>query len=97
MATGISTGVANTDSSNDILLETGQILPNLAESVVVQARTSNGTNYSLLVEYAGSQGILSGLDQVNVLLPSALAGAGSVELTVVIGSVKSNTVRIFVP
>jgi uncharacterized protein (TIGR03437 family) len=96
LATGISTGLANTNFNNDIMLANGQILPNLAESVQVEARTSGGTTIKLPVEYAGIQGVLTGLDQVNVILPAQLAGAGSVQLTLVIGSVRSDPVTILV-
>jgi uncharacterized protein (TIGR03437 family) len=95
-ATGISTGLTNTDSSNDVWLANGQMLANLAESVVVEARRSNGSVTMLPVEYAGTQGGVSGLDQVNVVLPSGLAGAGSVQLTVVINGVRSNTITVVV-
>lgn len=96
METGISTGIDNTDFSNDIWLASGQVLPNLAESVVVEARTPAGATVRLPVEYAGMQGVLSGLDQVNVILSPELAGAGTLQLTVVVGSVRSNTVTIVV-
>ena len=96
LATGISTGLTNTDPSNDVWLVNGQMLANLAESVTVEARKSNGATISLPVEYAGVQGGLSGLDQVNVVLPSGLAGAGSVQLTVVINGVRSNTITVIV-
>jgi len=96
LATGISTGLSNTDSSNDVWLGNGQMLANLAESVVVEARKSDGSTISLPVEYAGMQGGLTGLDQVNVVLPSGLAGSGSVQLTVVINGMRSNTITVVV-
>lgn len=96
LATGISTGLTNTNTSNDVWLANGQVLPNFAESVVVEARRSSGTVTRLPVEYAGMQGGVSGLDQVNVVLPSGLAGAGSVQLTVVINGVRSNTITVVV-
>jgi uncharacterized protein (TIGR03437 family) len=46
------------------------------------------------VQYAGAQGTYPGLDQINVALPSSLAGTGEVELEVVIGSVSSNVVAV---
>jgi uncharacterized protein (TIGR03437 family) len=95
-ATGISTGLSNTDSSNDVWLANGQVLANLAESVVVEARRSNGSVTTLPVEYAGMQGVVSGFDQVNVVLPSGLAGAGSVQLTVVTNGIRSNTITVVV-
>lgn len=94
LASGISTGLANTDFSNDIWLANGQLLANLAEFVVVEARTSAGTVVRLPVEFAGMQGVLPGLDQVNVILTPELARAGSVQLTVVVGSSRSNPVTI---
>jgi len=96
LATGISSGVANTDLGNDVWLANGQMLPNLAESVVVEARRSSGAIVRLPVEYAGSQGVLPGLDQITVVLPVQLAGAGSVQLTVVVGNVRSNPVTVVI-
>lgn len=95
-ATGITSGVGNTDPSNDIWLPNGQSLANLAESVMVQARKSNGMTINLPVEYAGMQGTLSGLDQVNVILPPDFAGAGSVEVTLVVRGVRSNPITLTV-
>jgi uncharacterized protein (TIGR03437 family) len=96
LATGVSSGVANTDLGNDVWLANGQMLPNLAESVVVEARRSSGAIVRLPVEYAGSQGVLPGLDQITVVLPVQLAGAGSVQLTVVVGGVRSNPVTVVI-
>jgi uncharacterized protein (TIGR03437 family) len=44
--------------------------------------------------YAGMQGTFAGLDQVNVPIPSSLAGAGSVAVTVMAGGVASNMVYV---
>lgn len=96
LATGVSTGLANTDVTNDVWLSNGQMLANFAESVQVEARTSAGTTVKLPVEFAGSQGLVTGVDQVNVILPAQLAGAGSVQLTLVVGSMRSNPVTIVV-
>lgn len=95
-ATGVSSAAVNTDLGNDILLKDGQMLPNLAESVRVEARTSGGATVMLPVEYAGSQGVLSGLDQITVILPAQLSGAGTVQLTVIVGSMRSNPVNLIV-
>jgi len=95
-ATGISSALVNTDLGNDVLMTNGQMLPNLAESVTVEARTSGGTVVNLPVEYAGPQGVLSGLDQITVMLPAQLSGVGTVQLTVVIGTTRSNPVNIIV-
>ncbi len=95
-ATGISSGVINTDPTNDIRLNDGRILQNLAESVLVEARTSDGRLYSLPVEFAGAQGVLSGLDQVVVLLTPNLQGAGQIQLTLIVGGQRSNFATIVV-
>jgi uncharacterized protein (TIGR03437 family) len=94
--TGISSALVSTDLGNDVLLANGKMLPNLAESVKVEARTSGGATVMLPVEYAGPQGLLSGLDQITVMLPPQLSGAGTVQLTVVVGSTRSNSVNIIV-
>ena len=95
-ASGISTGVANTDAGNDIRLSNGGIIANLAESVAVEARLGDGRVYTLPVEFAGAQGGLPGLDQVNVVLVPELRGAGSVQLTLVVNGVRSNAMRVTV-
>jgi len=95
-ASGISTGVTNTVTSNDIIMGFGQIRENLAEWVTVEARTSDGSVYFLPVEFAGAQGTLVGLDQVNVVLVPQLRGAGAVQLTIVVAGVRSNPMTITV-
>ncbi|HEX7773954.1 MAG TPA: hypothetical protein VF435_16145, partial [Pyrinomonadaceae bacterium] len=87
---------ANTNTANDVLLGNGKKIANLAESVAVEARTNDGKVYMLAVEFAGAQGTLAGLDQVNVALAPDLTGAGSVQLTLVVNGVRSNTMRIMV-
>jgi uncharacterized protein (TIGR03437 family) len=94
-ATGISAGVANTNPANDVRMENGGIVVNVAESLTVEARTQDGRLYYLPVEFAGAQeGRLPGLDQVNVLLYPELRGAGLVDLTIVINGQRSNTAAI---
>jgi uncharacterized protein (TIGR03437 family) len=44
--------------------------------------------------YAGPQGTIPGLDQVNVPLPLSLRGSGMVNVVVIGGGVKSNPVKI---
>ena len=95
-ATGISSALTNTDLGNDVLLPNGQMLLNVAESVKVEARTSGGAVINLPVEFAGPQGALAGLDQITVMLPAQLAGAGTVQLTVVVGGTRSNAVSVVV-
>jgi len=63
LASGISTGAANTNVTNDVFLGNGKLLENYAESVTVEARTSDGKVFSLPVEFAGATGMQRGLDQ----------------------------------
>ncbi len=93
--TGITASAANSDPSNDIQLGGGRVA-NLAESVAVEVRTSNGQIVSLPVEFAGSQPALLGLDQANVILNPELRGAGTVELTLIIGSLRSNAATVVI-
>jgi len=94
-ATGISAGAANIYPANDVRLENGQIVLNVAESLTVEARTQDGRLYHLPVEFAGApEGRLPGLDQVNVLLHPELRGAGRVDLTIVVNGQRSNTAAI---
>jgi uncharacterized protein (TIGR03437 family) len=46
------------------------------------------------VVYLGPQGSVPGLDQINVLLPSSLAGAGNANVQLSVGTVVSNQVQI---
>ncbi|HYG11996.1 MAG TPA: hypothetical protein VD835_18760 [Pyrinomonadaceae bacterium] len=94
-ATGISAGAANLYPANDVRMENGQIIVNVAESLTVEARTQDGRLYHLPVEFAGAPGgRLPGLDQVNVLLHPEMRGAGRVDLTIVINGQRSNTAAI---
>ncbi|HET6861399.1 MAG TPA: hypothetical protein VFH91_00085, partial [Pyrinomonadaceae bacterium] len=94
-ATGISGSALNSNPNNDVNLN-GVIRPNFAESVSVEAQLSNGQVISLPVEFAGAQGVLPGLDQVNVVLDSALQGTGNVKLTLVVNGQRSNGPSIFI-
>jgi uncharacterized protein (TIGR03437 family) len=96
LASGISTGLANTNVTNDVYLTNGKLLENYAESVTVEARTTGGKVISLPVEFAGSTSMQRGLDQVTVRLTSELAGAGNVQITIVAGGRRSNTAGIVV-
>lgn len=93
MATGISGGAVNSNPANDIRVGTSTIL-NLAESVTVQARLRDGRTFSLPVEYAGLSGSFPGLEQVNVVLIPELQGAGSVDLTIIVGTERSNVASV---
>ncbi|MBA3441648.1 MAG: hypothetical protein H0T92_17445 [Pyrinomonadaceae bacterium] len=94
-ASGISTAAANWDATNDVRTD-GSTVANLAESIVVEARTRDGRVFRLPVEYAGTQGRLTGLDQINFVLIPELQGAGNVELTLIAGNYQSNNVGITV-
>lgn len=49
---------------------------------------------SALVSYAGAQGEFAGLDQINVLLPSNLAGRGEVDLVLTVNGQTARSVKI---
>ncbi|MGH9592260.1 MAG: FG-GAP-like repeat-containing protein, partial [Bryobacteraceae bacterium] len=49
---------------------------------------------ALKPSFAGGQGTFAGLDQVNVQLPSSLAGAGDIAITVTATGVTSNAVHV---
>ena len=49
------------------------------------------------VLYAGAQGAFSGLDQVNVLLPTELRAAGAVSLVLTVDGVAANAVTVIAP
>lgn len=93
--TGISGGALNSVTSNDVEID-GVSRPNFAEGVSVEARCSDGRVFTLPVEFAGAQGVLPGLDQVNVILVPGLRGAGNVTLTLIINGQRSNAPSIFV-
>jgi uncharacterized protein (TIGR03437 family) len=92
---GISGRAANSDPTNDIRIA-GASLPNLAESVAVEARTSSGLLVNLPVEFAGPATSTIGFDQVDVRLPAELRGAGVVQLTLVIGGQRSNSAPVLI-
>jgi uncharacterized protein (TIGR03437 family) len=51
-------------------------------------------NQSVPVIYAGAQGQYEGFDQMNVQLPSSLAGAGVVNVVATVNGVQTNPVQI---
>ncbi len=69
---------------------------NFAEAVTVITRLNNGTLITLPVEFAGTQGRLPGLDQVNFVLTHELAGAGPIEMTIFVNGQRSNAPKIVV-
>jgi len=88
-ASGISGSVSNTVTSNDVNVN-GNIRPNLAEGVAVEARVAaTGQIYMLPVQFAGAQGVLPGLDQVTVMLVPELKGSGAVQLTLIVNGRRS--------
>jgi uncharacterized protein (TIGR03437 family) len=93
VATGVMSGLVNTNLSNDVWYN-GKLLENLAESVTVEARLSDGRIFNLPVEYAGVQGEQRGIEQVNFILIPELAGAGDVQLTVTAGGRRSNAMTV---
>jgi uncharacterized protein (TIGR03437 family) len=93
--TGVSGSAVNSNPSNDTYID-GLLRQNFAESVVVQARLNSGVIVNLPVEFAGKQGLLPGLDQVSFMIPSQLAGSGTVQLTLVVGGLRSNGGTIIV-
>jgi uncharacterized protein (TIGR03437 family) len=56
--------------------------------------TVNGV--SAQVFYAGTQNLFAGLDQVNVLLPSSLAGKGTVDVQLTSNGVAANAVQVVI-
>jgi uncharacterized protein (TIGR03437 family) len=65
---------------------------NVAANVGATAKDAAGNSYNLTVEYAGPAPGYFGLDQVNIVLPPDLDGAGVVSLFVTAESSTSNVV-----
>jgi uncharacterized protein (TIGR03437 family) len=93
-AVGLSNLAANTDPGNDLCVD-GVVVPNRAESVIVEARTQDGRVYYLPVEFAGTA-LIAGLDQVEVVLIPELQSAGVVDLTIIVNDQRSNSPTIMV-
>lgn len=84
-ATYINAPISLTPTSNTFyLILYGTGFDN-AKAVTV---TINGQTYN--PSYAGPQGTFPGLDQINVLLPSSMAGAGQVNVSVTVDGQVSN-------
>ena len=94
-ANGVSVLAVNSNPTNDFLVQ-GIWLPNLAESVRVEAELRDGRKFNLPVEVAGSAWSLPGLDQVDIILVPELRGVGVVELTLVVAGQRSNIGTIYV-
>jgi len=68
-------------------------ITNVAANVTAFGSDASGNQYNFTVEYAGgSDPAFPGLDQVNIVLPAQLDGAGVVSLIVTAESGTSNTV-----
>ena len=92
-ASGVSSSVLNMNAGSDPIFGSS-IFPNIAESVVIEARTMDNRIFQLPVEFAGPSSRSPGLDQVNVRLIGELRGAGNVELTLIVGGQRSNMATI---
>ncbi len=92
-ATGFSFAAPNTNLANDGRIASG-MTPNLAESVAVEARARDGRTWWLNVEFAGVSQAATGLDQVTAILPPELRNVGMLELTLVIGDMRSNSAQL---
>ena len=53
---------------------------------------TSGTNAE--VSFAGAQGTLTGLDQINAALPRSLAGRGNADVVLRVDSKTANTVTL---
>jgi uncharacterized protein (TIGR03437 family) len=69
---------------------------NVAASVLAHGADTSGNQYNFTVEYAGVAPGYIGLDQVNLVLPAQLDGAGVVSLTITADNNTSNTVTFLV-
>lgn len=67
-------------------------MTNAAANVQAEGQDETGKRYSFAVEYAGPAPGYFGLDQVNIVLPPELDGAGTVSLTLTAESRSSNIV-----
>lgn len=81
----------------DLGLDTGQVVLELfgtgirGHSGTVTSKIGSAT---LPVAYAGPQGGYVGLDQVNILLPKSLRGAGSTTVALTVDGQSANAVNV---
>ncbi len=71
-----------------------------ADTVTALAQDSSGNRYSMTVQFAGAAPGFFGLDQVNVLLPPDVDGAGAVSLVLTADNFTANVVTFqmdFIP
>ena len=93
-ASNVSSLINTSHANNFVVTSSSGALANMAASVTVEARTSDGRTFILPVEFAGAQGAVTGLDQINVVLPPELQGIGDVELTLMVLGLRSNSVAV---
>jgi uncharacterized protein (TIGR03437 family) len=78
-----------------ISLATGQVYLILyASGIGTATATATVNGAPTAVQYSGAEGVYPGLDQVNILLPASLAGAGRVTIVVTAGGKPSNPVYV---
>ncbi len=92
VATPIDLGNSN-EQVYLVLFGTGWRNRSTLSAVSARAVTSAG-NIDLPVLYAGAQGTLAGIDQMNLLLPRALAGRGEMDIQLTVEGRTANSVRI---
>ena len=66
----------------------------LFRSSALSAVTASLGGTSAQVAYAGAQGSLTGLDQLNIAIPRSLAGRGSIDVALSVDGKAANTVTI---
>lgn len=71
-------------------------LTNASAYVTASGLDTSGNQYHFTVEYAGAAPGFLGLDQVNIVLPAQLDGAGTVSLTIAAAGTASNVVTFAV-
>jgi uncharacterized protein (TIGR03437 family) len=91
----IYNGTYQTVTATPISVATGQtylILYGTGIGTAAVTATINGAPAT--VQFSGAEGVYPGLDQVNILLPSSLAGAGKVTIVVTAAGKPSNPVYL---
>jgi len=97
--TRIHNGQQSTESlgsSIDLGSSTDQVYLIVYGSGLGNGKTATATIGGMVTDvvYAGPQGVYSGLDQYNILIPRALAGMGKVDVVVTAGGKSSNAVNV---
>ena len=103
-ASGYITRIRNGQATNEPLTAQGidlgpatdQVYLVLYGSGLGAAKTATATagGAEAAISYAGPQGIYSGLDQYNVLIPRSLAGKGKAEIVITAAGRPSNAVSV---